>query len=458
MATTTADELLHEAHGALRRSLRSLPAKGPFSGRPMAAFTLARDALSGWPALAQAQAAVIRAAAVTPAQQERTAGVLAALDRISERDAPRAVRDVGEIGGVGEVDPTESLFARATDLTRAAADALHMTAPAPGFPRGSDGTIDAVLGGVATAAQVTGAYVDATFYQNLPVRVREQARGLGNARPWDNLVAAARTALASPHPQARSSEAGSVPIVATHEEGLAAALERWRHSAARASDPSIAPTADLPGVARALTDIHRAAWDAGIPGARAAGQLWRQSLTEGWGSTALRIPGPPDPELRAATRVLRDALEASAGELGTGRGPEAQALEGFIRSHGEHVTEKFSDQVRSVVGSEQIAVSARLLMSTLSRPYPVDVTMAGQRGRWVPLPAGSPPAQQLLDTTGAAQRATGEMVAGVRARDMHAHSFPTGRAFGQASSAVASPVLPPRGPRAEHEPDRGFDR
>ncbi len=77
-----------------------------------------------------------------------------------------------------------------------------------------------------------------------------------------------------------------------------------------------------------------------------------------------------------------------------------------------------------LVHSEQVAVSARLLMSTLSKPYPVDVAMAGQRGRWVPLPAESPPAQQLLDTTRAARHTSSEMVAGIRARDQHTHRSP----------------------------------
>lgn len=440
---TTADELLQEGHAALRRSMRSLPGRGPSSGRPSAAFDLAQGALAGWSGLAKAQNTVLRSVALTPSQQERTGPILTMLDKVASREpVANAVPD--------------SQFARATDLIRAAADALAVTAPPAGYPRRSDGTIDEVLGGVATAAQVTGIYIEAARY--LPANMQDQARTLGPASQWFDLATGAKAALASASPSGRLSEAGSVPVLATHDVGLGAALEQWRRSAVRVSAPTKAPTADFPVIARSLVDIHRAAWDAGIPGAGAAAERWRRSLADGWGSVALRIPGPADRELRDATRQLRDALESSAAALATGRGTEAQALEAFLRSHAELITEAYTAQVGTVVHSEQIMVSARQLMSTLSKPYPVDVALAGQRGRWVPLPAGSPPAQQLLDTTGAAQRATGEMVAGVRARDMHAHSFPTGRAFGQASSAVALPVLPPRGPRAEHEPDRGLDR
>ncbi|REF24624.1 hypothetical protein [Calidifontibacter indicus] len=155
-------------------------------------------------------------------------------------------------------------------------------------------------------------------------------------------------------------------------------------------------------------------------------------------------------------RPMGELLEASVAGLGTGRGPDAQALEGFIR--GEHVTETFSDQVRTVVGWEQIAVSARLLMSTLSRPYPVEAAAAGQRGRWVPLPADSPPAQALLDSTAAAHRASGEMVAMVRARDMHAHNFPNTRAFGQGTSTDASAMPTVLGMEAAREPGHGLSR
>lgn len=405
---TTADELLQEGHAALRRSMRSLPGRGPSSGRPAAAFDLAQGTLAGWPGLAKAQATVLRSVALTPSQQERTGPILTMLDKVASRETV--------------VNTPDSQFARATDLIRAAADALAVTAPPPGYPRRSDGTIDEVLGGVATAAQVTGIYIEAARY--LPANMQHQSRTLGPASQWFDLAADAKAALASASPSGRMSEAGSVPVLATHDVGLGAALEQWRRSAVRVSAPTKAPTADFPVIARSLVDIHRAAWDAGIPGAGAAAERWRCSLADGWGSVALRIPGPADRELRDATRQLRDALESSAAALATGRGTEAQALEAFLRSHAEFVTEAYTAQVGTVVHSEQIVVSARHLMSTLTKPYPVDVAMAGQRGRWVPLPAGSPPAQQLLDTTGAAQRASGEMVAGIRARDQRTHPSP----------------------------------
>lgn len=406
---TTADELLQEGHGALRRSMRSLPGRGPSSGRPAAAFDLAQGTLAGWPELAKAQATVLRSVALTPPQQTRTEPVLTMLDKIASREP------------VANTVP-DSQFARGTDLIRAAADALAVTAPPTGYPRRSDGTIDEVLGGVATAAQVTSIYIEAARY--LPANMQHQSRTLGPASPWFDLATAAKAALASPSPSGRLSEAGSVPVLATHDVGLGAALEQWRRSAVRVSAPTKAPTADFPAIARSLVDIHRAAWDAGIPGAGAAAERWRRSLADGWGSAALRIPGPADQELRDATHQLRDALESSAAAMATGRGTEAQALEAFLRSHAEFITEAYTAQVGTVVHSEQVAVSARLLMSALSKPYPVDVAMAGQRGRWVPLPAGSPPAQQLLDTTGAAQRASGEMVAGMRARDQRTHPSP----------------------------------
>ena len=445
---TTADDLLQEAHGALRRSLRSLPARGQHrSGRPELAFDRAAAVLAAWPALAEAQLRMLRSEVLAPPQhlQRRAERVVAVLERVT---AGASVPDI-------EPDPQ---FVRATALIRAAGDALASTTPPQGYSRPSDGTVDQVLDGIATAAQITGIYIEAAEYVPLSV-TGGLGRNLGGATAWFSVAAEARNALASADPSTRSSEAGSVPIVSPREVGLAAALERWRTSALRVSAPTRVPTADLPVVSFALVDIHRAAWDAGLPGAGSAAKQWRQLLVEGWGSTRLSIPGPADPDLRAATTQLRQALESSAGPISTGTGPEADALQGFLRSHGEVITAAFAQQVRTVVQSEQAVISARLLTSVLERPYPAAVAAAALRGRWVPLPASSAPAQTLLDTTAAAQRASGDMVAGVRAREMNAHNFPSGRAFGHSAGAGQAPTpAASRLQQVETELGRGLDR
>lgn len=402
--------------------------------------------LAAWPALADAQLRVLRSQALAPPQhlERRADRVVTVLERVSSRAVAPDV----------EPDPQ---FMRAAALIHAAGDALSSTAPPQGYWRPSDGTLDQVLGGVATAAQITGVYVEAAQYVPSSVAAGQK---LGGVDQWLSVAAEAREALASSDPSRRSSEAGSVPIVSSQEVGLAAALERWRTSAMRVSEPTRAPTADLPGVARALVDIHRAAWDAGLPGAGAAAQGWRQSLVEGWGSTSLRIPGPADLELRSATTQLQQTLRSAAVAIGTGSGPEAEALRGFLRSHGEVVTESFAQQVRTVVQSEQAVISARLLTTVSERPYPTGVAAAALRGRWVPLPASSAPAHTLLTTTAAAQQASGDMVAAVRAREMHAHNFPTGRAFGHSASAgqAAPTATTSRSHQLEPEPGRGLDR
>lgn len=75
--------------------------------------------------------------------------------------------------------------------------------------------------------------------------------------------------------------------------------------------------------------------------------------------------------------------------------------------------------------------------------------VGGQRGRWVPLPADSPPDQAPLDSTAAAHHTSGEMVAMVRARDVHAHNLPSTRALGQGTSTDASAVPAVLGMQAE---------
>ncbi|GAB3583165.1 hypothetical protein [Calidifontibacter terrae] len=437
---TSADDLLGEAHRELQRSARSLPVRGPLSGRPAAAHEAAAASAAAWPRLAAAQASTLRAAPVGPGRQAQLEPVLTRLDRVARQDPPPGI----------EPDPH---LVRAVDLTSAAADALRSTAPPPGFTRDATGTIDQVLSSIETAATLTAVYAE---WVPEPSNRPRSSEGLpaDSAQParWRDLAHVAYASRTTLDPRQRTSEAGEVPILSSRDTGLAAVLERWRRAAHQASQLTVAPTRDVPLVAAGLWQIHGVAHDAGIAGSRPAAAAWQAVAVRGWGVTN-RIPGPVDQQLRDAAAQLRLELREHGSSLATGQGPEADALGQFVRAHSESTAELHQQQIQSVVQSQQIIVPARALLASLPRPYDPALAEAAHKRRWVALPPESPIATTLLDATNAAASATTDAALIARTRQMHEHSFPADRGY-----APGDPPSLGRGSAARNVQDRDVTR
>lgn len=441
---TTADELLTAAREQLHRSARSLPPKRSGTHRTTAGKEAASSVLAAWPRLAAAQAYTLECAVARggheAALQERVGRVVEQLGKISELD----------LTDVASAVPDPDML-RAADLTRAAGDALQATAPPPGFGQDITGTVDSVLSAVEASSRLTGIYAETV--QNMPPAQRPA--GVRVARPWLELAQLAHDSRASLDPRERTSPAGSVPVVSTTDTGVVAGLDRWRQAVERAVQPSTTPSADLPLVAHGLWLVHAAAHEAGLPGTGAAADAWRNAGIHGWG-TSIRVPGPHDPDLRAATYALADTLHEHGPSMRAGQGPHFQALTAFIGHQGEAISAQYEDQVRAVVASEQAVTAARPLAAQTQRPLSPELASAAQRGRWVPLPAGSVPAQELVGYTSTAVRASTEAGLITRTREMQQHSFPTGRTARPNPSPTLSTGAAAR-PWVQQQPDQGRD-
>ena len=435
---TTADELLTQARQELRLAARSLPARGPLSGRPAAVRDAAVSVVAAWPQLAQAQQYAL-GVLTKPVGQERHLGrVGPVMDRLAKIAAWEPI----------EVEPEPRLI-RAAEFTRAAGDALQLTSPPAGYSYERGGSIDSVLSAVDGIAQITTAYLEQAQRNDAAAPIPGRTAGL-----FLELSAAAHGALEIEDPTRRVSPTGSVPIVATTDVGLEAGLERWRHAVLQIAQPSITPSADLPVVAGGLWQLYAAAHHVGVPGADDAANAWRDVAVAGWGRS-LRVPGPLAPDLRAANSYLVETLSSTAQ---TNPGQAAEALGYFIGHQAEVLHDAYEQQVQTIVASEQAMVSARLLASVTPTPRSPELMNAAHRGRWVALPSESPLAVSLTDNVHSAVQVSNHAALIVRTREMHGHSFPSGRfAPGRGRSTDTS-----HGTSAarwmQRQPDVGRDR
>ena len=125
----------------------------------------------------------------------------------------------------------------------------------------------------------------------------------------------------------------------------------------------------------------------------AAADLWEQAARS-WTAVATPIPAANDHRLMSA--ALRQALPEVVTTPTTARRLAAAVVT---------VTETAALTVPSLVDGGQLVSAARQLAAT-QRPVPLDLAVAARRGKWVPIPAGSPLTDQLRDSITAPLAAT----------------------------------------------------
>lgn len=379
---TSGDDLLDQAQTELWKAAQSLPAPGQH--RRDAARTLFRGQLSAWPDLARATRYAITVLPLDREASQRYEPVLAALDRV-ERS-----------GGYGHGQaPTDPHFARAAALTGAAGDAMKGSRT---LSSAADlGPQDRLLAHVESAARLTAAYAE--------LAVAPMSSGATTAGRWLRLGEAARTATITPLSERRS-PVSAAPIPAVDEDTLAGSLDRWRRAAldVAAGGPAAA-SGDLPLIAAALSTVQSAADATGLrPSDRVdSTTIWREAAAA-WPSS-VRIAGPAAFELRGATSALRADLVTFVQRTRRGDPDHAadEALAHFASRPGTRVVAvAYRDAVLEAVSTGRPVIAARRLAEVSGPPLPAELAEAATKGRWVPLPPTSAPAQLIVSTTIAA--------------------------------------------------------
>lgn len=351
-------ELLEAAHDSVWRAAR----RDPVPDRSWEEEATARAAgmAAAWPALAASADRAIRL--LRPDSDPVYARVAARLREIPERS------------GVADAD-----LARVATLLGVTGDAVEVTGRRN--PVGESAPVDRVLAIVEAAAALTA-----------PFAGLASGEYRYNPKPWIALASAARHATRTT-PAERTSPATLAVITREHDPGPAAVLNRWHRAALSVCEVTRAPSSDLPLVASGMWLITAATADAAPdPTARQREQRWRAAVRV-WGVT--RIPGPAHPALREATADLRELI-ASTPSGGAAEALAAGDLHAVATVHDPALTVGYAAAVARVVGSGQVVVPARYLTAHTARPVPVGLARSAQTGRWVPLPAHSPPARDLL--------------------------------------------------------------
>ncbi len=338
------------------------------SGRA-ARRALAFQQLAAWPALATAAERVL----TSPGQPLSTPPRTPLLQALSL---------ARRLGIRAEPDPQVE---RLTQALGAVADLLTATAWSPAIPRERVAVDDAVATILLTTARVTRGLAD-----NISVEYA------GRRDTIANVAMAAAQQRHSPTPDSGPGQLGDLMAPTTP---TTVAVARW----AAVTTTALAG-AGIPGAAatiqRAITDLRMCCLALGHLGPEASrdawlatADLWEQAARS-WTAVATPIPAANDHRLMSA--ALRQALPEVVTSPTTARRLAAAVMT---------VTETAALTVPSLVDGGQLVTAARRLAAT-QRPVPLDLAAAARRGKWIPIPAGSPLTDQLRDSITAPLAAT----------------------------------------------------
>ena len=286
---TSVDQLLTEAQRQLWRTVRPLP---PAPERRPTAALRRRAHLQAWPELAVAARYALGASFPSAG-----GGDLVVHRPVPQRLLPtlqHLERTVMTLQRARPSDiPGDPQLLRTAELLATVGDALADRAAADR----DVGTTDRILDLVAAAAIVTAGYAE-----QAPAGITVLQR----PGPWFALASTAREACVT-LPGQRDAAAAMRPIVTIGERSLGADLEAFRHAALEALIPTRTPTTDLPLVARVLARVHLVAAANDPPGLHHRAGLGWHAASASW-TPAVRIPGPPHPQLRQAAMAISAAL------------------------------------------------------------------------------------------------------------------------------------------------------
>lgn len=386
---TSADDLLRQAQASTYAATRELTVD--WYGRAIAAREAYYAYTASWPAIASAHLHVLDAAPLHGSTAPRLQPVRRDLEAIA----------AGRIARAGSTDPDPSLL-RVAELTAAAGDALQVVRGGNVIPQPAWGTVDLALGNLNHLARITTVYAERS----------DVARWNMSGRQWQQLTALTQNAMTHTDPSLRFSDAGGMAIVATGDDGLVAAVNRWHTAANDALGPTESPTTHLPMIAAAMRTAHSAAAATGVgEGHHENAARWAGAL-DAWQTGAVRLPGPDDLVLRTHTRALLTSLDQTVAAYQGGPAASLLAeqqrheLGQFLQHQGPDIALAYQERVATLVDSSRVVIAARALAPVTARPIPVELAHAARAGRWVPLPPTAPPATRILEATAAIRSTT----------------------------------------------------